>query len=89
METIYAVFATHEDRSNVLLDYASGNPEDIEAYFSDQKARGLELRVVDPIVIESGYENKRNDLLSERAWLEQKLSTVTARLSRPRASGRG
>ena len=76
---IYAVYSVHEDR-NRLLDFAVGEEEDIRAYFDDQKAYALELKPVDPIVIEPGFCVKRNELLLEKVQIERRLAALNRKL---------
>jgi hypothetical protein len=78
---IWAVYAEHEDR-RMLLDFACGEIEDIASYFDDQKAYGLNLEPVNPIIIEPGYRAKRNELLFEKAQIERRLRTLDGKLTR-------
>lgn len=78
-KTIYAVYAVHEDR-NQLLDFAVGEEVDILSYFDDRKAYGLELKPVDPIVIPPGYAAQRNELLLEKVKIERRLAALNRKL---------
>lgn len=80
-KTIYAVYAIHENR-NQLLDFAVGEEEDIKAYFDDRKAYGLELKPVDPLIIPTGYCAERNELLLEKVKIERRLAALNRKLER-------
>lgn len=85
---IYAVYSVHEDR-NILLDFACGNKEDIEAYFDERKAYGLEFVLVDPIVIEPGFSSKKSHLLRKKKELENQLKALSRDIEQLRASNKG
>lgn len=72
---IYAVYATHVDRS-VLLGYATGTPKDIHAYFEEKKGYGLEIQTIKPINIPAGYSQKKAALIKIRDRLERELADI-------------
>lgn len=81
---VFAVYDVQPERLQ-LLDFACGSAEDIEAYF-DGGSYGLELKPVDPLVIEAGYKDKKTQLLFEKAQLERQLATIDSKIKRLRAT---
>jgi hypothetical protein len=57
----------------MLLDFACGNEEDIKAYFEDRKCYGLELVLVDPLIIKPGFGSEKAGLLLEKERVERQL----------------
>ena len=79
-EQIKAVFARHTDR-NQLLGYAIGPDADIEAYFSDRKAYGLDIEVIKPVRIADGYGTYRAVLEEERNSLQNQIDELNRQIA--------
>lgn len=78
-ETIYAVYANSTDR-RYLLGFATGEIKDIEAFFDDQKAYGLNLERVKAQHIPPGFADKRAALLQQKAAHEAEVRKIDSQL---------
>lgn len=78
---IYAVYATSSD-SEYLLGYATGDMQDIKAYFDDQKAYGLRVEcVTDKVLnIPAGYWEKKAYYLKKKAYYQAVLRGIDKEL---------
>lgn len=76
---VFAVYAIDLDRL-IFLDFACGNPKDIEVYFEDRSGYGLELKPVNPLIIEEGLRHRKNKLLLEKEKLEKQLAVLNDKL---------
>ena len=78
-DIIYAVYADHA-YSRTLLGYATGNVEDIEAFFDSRKAYALVLVEVVSRHIPPGYAAKHNNLMARKQDLESELEQLNKEL---------
>ena len=78
---IYAVYAT-ELHATRLLGYATGDMRDIQAYFDDKKAYGLEIECVTDKVtnIPAGYWEKKAYYLKKKAYHQAALRGIDKEL---------
>lgn len=84
-EQIYAIFAKHLDR-NVLLGYCySESWEDIEAYYEEKKAYGLEVEHVRPVRIPKGYAEQKSTLVKQREALQKQIDELDRQIATKRA----
>lgn len=81
MDKLYIVFATHTDR-DIFVGFATGEVEDIEAYFDDRKAYGLRIEEAKPIKVEAGYAKRKNELAMKKAFLEAELRTLNNKMKK-------
>ena len=81
METIYAVFATNtHDRS--FLGLAVGEMKDIQAFYHERRAYGLEIERTDIQYIPPGFATRKAALLGKKRELQQKLIELEAELKK-------
>lgn len=80
---MYAVYANHIDRK-VLLGIASGDPEDIKAFYDNQKAYGLDLYLerLQPNPIPPGYAALKDTLLAKRRLIAAQLADLDEQLKK-------
>lgn len=78
-EQIYAVTAKYT-AGPYFLGLATGSQEDICAYFESQKGYGLDVSPVKCINVESGFAEKRRQLLTKQAQLKLELEQIEQEL---------
>lgn len=71
----YAVYAKGTDRDQ-LLGFATGQQEDIAAYFDDRKGYGIYCNAIKPVNIPSGYAIQRAKLIAQRQELERQIREI-------------
>lgn len=75
-EQVYAVYAKHVDR-NILLGFCiSDTYDDIEAYYEEKKAYGLEIEPVHPVRIPAKFAIRKKELVKRRLELEKQLKEL-------------
>lgn len=77
---IYAVTAKHT-QGPVFIGLAQGELEDIKAYFDSEKGYGLEVLPAKVINVESGFAEKRKQLLIRQEQLEIELEQIRRELN--------
>lgn len=73
---IYAVYAKHLDRNQLLGYCISDSYDDIEAYYKSKMVYGLEIEAVYPIRIPAGYAAQKASLLKQKQELEAQLEKL-------------
>lgn len=79
-EQIYAVTAKYT-AGPCFLALATGSQEDICAYFESQKGYGLDVSPVKCINVESGFAEKRRQLLIKQQELEVEIGIIKQELN--------
>ena len=80
-EQIYAIYAKHLDRNQLLGYCYSESWEDIEAYYEDKKAYGIEVEAVRPVRIPKGYADRKALLVKERESLQKQIAELDRRIA--------
>lgn len=80
-EQIYAVYANHEDR-RLFLGLAVGNVQDIQAFYDERKAYGLDLERANIQYIPQGFASRKAALMGKKRELQQQLIELEAELKK-------
>lgn len=72
---IYAV-KTNTDTNSYVLGYATGDPEDIKAYFKPKEVYGLDVKEINIVHISPEDVEEIKDLREEKRVILQRLRTI-------------
>lgn len=72
---LYIVYAENTD-SRTFLGLATGNSEDIKAYYDSRKSYGLILEPAKIVEVYKGYADQRKQLLEERGALQARINAI-------------
>ena len=78
-EPVVAVYATQPERQQ-LLGFAAGDLQDIQAFFDDRKAYGLEIRRLQYIRVPTGFAQRKKELERRKTELLQELEEIKSEL---------
>lgn len=81
LPVIHAVFAKYEDRNRLLGYVIAESEEDVQAYYEDKKAYGLEIETIEPVRIPAGFAAEKSELIRQRDALKKQLQELESRLT--------
>lgn len=80
---IYIVWAKSSSNQDTFVGHATGDPEDIKAFFDDRKEYGLYLQAVKIVDVGAGYAYKRHRITEQAANLRETADKLEKELSNP------
>lgn len=78
---MYAVYANHENHRN-FLGIASGDMQDIEAFYESRKAYGLDIEPIQVNHIPAGFAVEKAALKERRRVVAEQLAALDGQLKK-------
>jgi hypothetical protein len=80
---IYIVWAKSCSPRDTLVGYATGEKDDIAAFFADRAEYGIYLQELNIVAVGAGYAAKRDRIIEQAVHLRETADKLEKELSNP------